>query len=156
MNFLMCEFTFLLRSLRESSSFKRKAMFFSLSRTGTCFLESLVTLEFPWSSWACLQKRQKFIRNALILDSQTGNKKNESHSDMQLSNTQGMRSPTFKNITVTYLLWDISQIIQLTFKVILKYYCTVLQGKLLPSCSQEFDSVLIKEAKKMHWNLYLS
>lgn len=75
---------------------------------------------------------------------------------MQLSNTQGMRSPTFKNITVTYLLWDISQIIQLTFKVILKYYCTVLQGKLLPSCSQEFDSVLIKEAKKMHWNLYLS
>jgi len=67
-----------------------------------------------------------------------------------------MRSPTFKNITVTYLLSDISQIIQLTFKVILKYHCTVLQGKLLPSCSQKFDSALIKEAKKMLWNLYLS
>ncbi len=77
MNFLTCKFTFLLRSLRESSSFKRKAMFFSLSRTGTCFLDSLITLEFPWSSWAwaCLQKRQKFIRNVRILDSQTGNKK---------------------------------------------------------------------------------
>ncbi len=74
---LTCKFTFLLRSLRESSSFKRKAMFFSLSKTGTFFLESLITSEFPWSSWAwaCLQKRQKFIRNVRILDSQTGNKK---------------------------------------------------------------------------------
>lgn len=48
------------------------------------------------------------------------------------------------HITVPYLLCNIRQIIQLTFKVILRYYRSVLQGKLLPSCSQEFDSFLIK------------
>lgn len=133
MKYRTCEFTFLLRSLSESSSFRRNAMFFSLSRTGTCFLESLITLEFSWSPRVCLKIKDKSWLESLILDSQTGNKNEaHSHSDMQLSNTQGMRSPTFTNITVTYLLWDISQIIQLTFKVILKYHCTVSCGKLLP------------------------
>lgn len=39
----------------------------------------------------------------------------------------------FQEYYCVIYFWDITQIIQLTFKVILKYHCGVLVGKLSPS-----------------------
>lgn len=103
----------------------------------------------------CTSSEKDNSLEVLLLDSHSSNTNESwSHFDMQLSNTQGMQFQTFKNITVPYLLGDITQIIQLTFKVILKYYCSVLAGKLLSSCNQEFDSVLNKKTLKMQCFIY--